>query len=247
MEPLTLLFVFFVGVFASFIGTNVGSGGLIAIPALIFFGLPPQAAIATNKFGSLGMVTTGFYKFHKAKKIDYRIGIPTAAFALIGAYIGANTLLLFPNELLEKLVGAFILAILVFVLLNRDIGLKKARQTNPLLRYAGYLSFLLIGFWGGFFGGGTATFATYALILLFGQTFLESAGTRKIAALGISIVPIIVFALAGIINWVYGTSLILGMAVGSYFGASYGIKKGDKWVRLLFAIIVVASAVKLLL
>ena len=52
---ITLFLTFLIGVLASFIGAIVGGGGLLSIPFLMFIGLPPQTAIATNKFGSVGL------------------------------------------------------------------------------------------------------------------------------------------------------------------------------------------------
>jgi uncharacterized membrane protein YfcA len=247
MELLRLIAVFTVGLIAGFIGTNVGGGGLISIPALIFLGLSPQVAIATNKVGSLGVTGAGLVRFHKGGKVNYKIGVPIAIFAVIGSYFGANTLLTIPNTILEKIVGVIILAILVLVLFNKNIGVKKAdRKRSRLLTFLGYLTFLFIGFEGAFFGGGFATLSIYALITIFGLTFLESAGTTKPLGVGIAIMAILVFGLRGVINWVYGASLLLGMALGSYVGAGYGIKKGNIWVKRLFVVVVVISAIKLL-
>lgn len=247
MELFKLIAVFAVGIIASFIGTNVGGGGLISVPALIFLGLPPQMAIATNKVGSFGMTGAGLIRFHKGKKVNYKIGFPIAALAIIGAYFGANTLLTIPNVILEKLVGVVILAILTLVLLNNNLGIKRVIKEYSLLRTSlGYLAFLFIGFWGAFFGGGFAIFSTYVLITVFGLTFLESAGTTKPLGVGIAIMSIIIFGLGGAINWIYGVLLLIGMTTGSYLGAGYGIKKGNMWVKRLFVVIVVVSAIKLL-
>jgi uncharacterized membrane protein YfcA len=53
-EFYSLTAVFLVGVAASVIGTMVGGGSLLSIPLLIFLGLPPQVAIATDRFAALG-------------------------------------------------------------------------------------------------------------------------------------------------------------------------------------------------
>ena len=48
-------FLFLVGIFAGFIDTLAGGGGLITLPALVMSGLPPLAALGTNKLqGSVG-------------------------------------------------------------------------------------------------------------------------------------------------------------------------------------------------
>ncbi|OGM29761.1 hypothetical protein A2630_01300 [Candidatus Woesebacteria bacterium RIFCSPHIGHO2_01_FULL_44_10] len=246
-EILRFLLVFIVGLIASFLGINTGGGGLVSIPALIFLGFPPQIAIATNKFGSLGMSGTGLFRFHKSGEVDYKVAIPIAILSIIGAYFGANSLLTIPNQILEKIVGVLILAVLGVVLLDRKSGLEKKELNRPALKIFGYLSFLFVGFWGAFFGGGFAIFSSYILILIFGKTLIESAGTQQLLATGIAVMAVFIYGTHGIIDWFYGAFLIIGMSLGSYLGASYGIKKGDTWVKKLFVVMVLASTIKLIL
>ena len=51
------LFLIVTGFIAAFIDTVVGGGGLISLPALLFTGMPPVTAIATNKVSA----STGCY------------------------------------------------------------------------------------------------------------------------------------------------------------------------------------------
>jgi uncharacterized protein len=53
MEAIRLSGTFLVGVLASFIGSMVGSGGLISIPFLILIGIPPHTAVATHRVGAV--------------------------------------------------------------------------------------------------------------------------------------------------------------------------------------------------
>lgn len=246
MEPLSLIVIFIIGFIAAFVGTNVGGGGLIIIPLLVFLGMPPKIAIATMRVGTLGL-TGSIYEFHKSKKIDYKIAIPAAALSLIGAYIGSNVLIEMPDDIVSKLIGILTLVVLGVVVTNRSAGIKHITIKNKWLEPLGYLLFIFVGFWGGFFGGGTGIFASYVLIFMFGQTFLESAGTRKISIVAYSLISLAVFAANGMVEWTSGLVLLVGMFFGACAGASYAIKKGDKWVRALFVIVVIISAIKLLL
>lgn len=81
----------------------------------------------------------------------------------------------------------------------------------------------------------------------FGQTFLESAGTRKIQGTAVGWTSAITFAMSGIVDWSYALVLALGMAIGSYLGVVYAVRKGDAWVRKLFIAVVLLSAMELLL
>ena len=80
-----------------------------------------------------------------------------------------------------------------------------------------------------------------------GPTFLEAAGTSKIAVVCLSLVASFVYISAGVVDWTYTVVLILGGSTGSFLGAHYGLKKGDEWVRKLFMVVVLVSAVRLLM
>ncbi|MBD3210114.1 TSUP family transporter [Candidatus Micrarchaeota archaeon] len=246
LELLTIALIFVTGLVASFIGTNVGGGGMIVIPALIALGFPPKAAIATMRVGSCGLLTGGTAKFHEKQKIDYNIGIPSALLALAGAYFGATTLVELSNETVGRLVGFLMLVVLAFVIYNRDIGIEKTPRKGIFGRFLGYASFLLIGFYGGIFGGGTGIFAAYVLIFFFGQTFLEAAGTWKVPAIAIAAASLAIFTVADLVDWIAGATLLVSMLLGSYLGAAYAIEKGNRWVRALFILFVLAAALRLL-
>ena len=59
---LLLLLLFAVGVIAGFVDTLAGGGGMLTLPALLLAGLPPDAALATNKLqGSFGTVSATWF------------------------------------------------------------------------------------------------------------------------------------------------------------------------------------------
>ncbi|HQB83708.1 MAG TPA: TSUP family transporter, partial [Candidatus Rifleibacterium sp.] len=61
-------FLFIAAGIAGFIDTLAGGGGLITIPALILSGIPPHAALGTNKLqSSIGSGTATFIMFKKRK------------------------------------------------------------------------------------------------------------------------------------------------------------------------------------
>lgn len=51
-----------------------GGGGLISLPAFLIAGLPPHAAIATNKISSPFGTALATYRFAKAKLINLKLG-----------------------------------------------------------------------------------------------------------------------------------------------------------------------------
>ena len=93
MEIIKLVATFFVGVFASFIGSMVGSGGLISIPFLIFLGLPPHIAIATNRVGAFGLQLGALARFLKSKEIAWKYVGWFSVLALVAGQVGSRLLL----------------------------------------------------------------------------------------------------------------------------------------------------------
>ncbi|PIT84894.1 hypothetical protein COU37_00005, partial [Candidatus Micrarchaeota archaeon CG10_big_fil_rev_8_21_14_0_10_45_29] len=235
-----------VAFFAGFIGSTAGGAGLISVPILIFLGLPAHIAVATSRFGSLGVTSTGIYSFHQGKKVDFRLGTRAAVLGIIGSFFGAGFLLAIPSGILEKIIAFFLFISLFFMYKNRGFGIKKEKKKGKTAKALGYASFLFIGFLGGFVGGVVGILSSYVLILVFGQTFLESSGTRKIYGLAIGLTSTSVFALAGVIDWGFGLLMLPAFVAGTHFGVKYALSRGEGWVKALFAVVVAVSAIALL-
>lgn len=244
-EIITLISVFVVGVIASFIGATVGGGGLLSIPFLIFLGLPPQIAIATNKMGAVGLSLGAIPKFWKAKHIQWQYVPLFSAAALLGAYLGANILLNLNEELLTKIVGVIIVLMLPLLFLRKELGIKRT-ETSKTKKAIGYLLYILVAVFGGFFGGGAGTLIFYVFMVFYGLTIIEANATGTVPWFLLSLAGFIIFAFHGLINYPIGIALFLGMLVGGRMGAHTAIKKGNQWVKILFTIIVIISGIKLL-
>ena len=120
---------FLIGILSSFIGALVGWGWLISIPFLIFLGLPPQIAIATNKFGAVWLSIWSLIKFKKEKKIMWEYTIYFSILAIIWSIIGANILLKIDKDYLQNIVGIVWLVLLPFVFLKKELGIIKNKTS----------------------------------------------------------------------------------------------------------------------
>ncbi len=244
-EALTLILVFLVGVIASFFGSTVGGGGLLSIPFLIFVGLPPQIAIATDRFGGIGQSITAFIKFYKSKKIVWKYVPLLTIISLAGSIIGANILLNINTEILHYIVGVLLLLLLPLIFIRKGIGVQRSKIKKQKI-IIGLLLYFLVQIFTGFFGGGTGILIFYILMIFFGLTIIEANATNTIPWMVLSISSVIIFAYNGIIDYRIGIVLLMGMAAGGYIGAHVGIKKGNLWVKRLFVLLVVVSGIKLL-
>lgn len=249
MEILSLLVIFFVGMIAGSFGTLVGGGSLITIPTLILLGLPPHTAIGTDRLGMTGTCSAGWYEFHRKGMIDYKIGFIIGIPTMLGSLLGANFVLQINEAILKKAVAIITILILVFIaIIKPKMGVEK---TNRMVKnqeyFIGVIGSFSLGFYGGFYGAGSATFLSYILLLLFRQTFLECAATVKIAALLMTAMAASIFAINGAIHYSLAAAMFFGAFTGSYIGAHYSDKIGNVWIKRLFFVIVSFMAIKLLI
>ena len=119
---LMLLWTFIAGVLASIVsGMAGGGGGLISAPFFILIGLPPQIAVATTKFGSLGLTLGSIAKFRKTEYVRKDYVIYLSVLSIVAAFIGSNLLLVTNNAFIEKLVGVTMLIALPFIFIKTGL------------------------------------------------------------------------------------------------------------------------------
>jgi uncharacterized membrane protein YfcA len=241
----TLILVFLIGVAASFVGAMVGGGSLLSIPFLIFVGLPPQIAIATDRFAGLGAAVTSFHRFWRAGRIVWRLVPMLSLASLAGSLVGASILLDADAEDLHTAVGLLVLALLPVLFLRPQAGLAEVAVSRRRMSL-GLALYFLIQVLAGFFGGGTGTLIFYTLMLFFGVTIIQVAATQVVPFMVLTVASLTVFAAGGIIDYRIGLVLMAGTAVGGYLGAHIAVRSGEVWVRRLFALVVVASGARLL-
>ena len=245
MEILTILTSFVVGVGAGFFGATVGGGGLLAVPYLMFMGLPPQVAIASARFGDMGYSITSLYKFWRSNQIVWKYVPLLAIVSLVGSLVGANVLVAIEPQHLQKIAAILLFTLLPFVLFKKEIGTVH-RDVGSRSKTVSTFIYLLIQTVTGFFAAGTGPLAYYTLMAGFGFTIIEAVATQMLPFLVLAVSSVIVFAMHGLIDYTTGFILLLGTATGGYVGAHVAIKKGARWVKGLFAVIIVAAGIKLL-
>ena len=245
MDLTHLIATFFVGIFASFIGAMVGSGGLINIPFLMFLGLPPHVAIATNKFGAVGLKLGAIAKFWKTDYIKWKYFIPFSLLSIVAAFAGTQMLLLIDKELLSDIVVVLLLLVLPILFVNKHMGIV-AQDTPRFKQKLGYAFYFLVQVFSAFFGGGSATIIIYVLMYFLGFTIIEAGATHMLPSLILNSIALVIYGINGIIAFELGFVLFLGMVIGGWLGASFAVKKGNALVKVIFVGIVLVLIVKIL-
>ncbi|EMA6343761.1 TSUP family transporter [Bacillus cytotoxicus] len=237
LQVIVLLVAF--GFLASFIDSVVGGGGLISLPALMFVGLPPASAIATNKLAStMGAFTSTIY-FIRSKKVDFRIVGKLIPLTIMGAIAGALVVKFIPPDILRPLVLVMLVFIAIYIIVKKNWGsvstYKKMTKGKALMFY---FAILMIGFYDGFFGPGTGSFLIFAFLLI-GLDFIRAAASGKVLNFVSNIVSFITFLFLDIIHFEYGIIMGLSMIIGAYFGSRFAVQKGVGYVRTLFLLVTI--------
>jgi uncharacterized membrane protein YfcA len=236
---------FIAGIAAGFMAAVTAGAGILNIPVLIFLGLPANSAIATNALATMGVIASSLPKYYKAKKVRMAVGLKLTPLAIIGGFIGAKALVRTDASALETVVGVLLLLLIPVILLNPKKGLKVVKEGRDMVVF-GYVLYFAIMVYAGFLGAGAGVFAMYTLVYFFGMTYLQAKSTISVPGIFLTLTTFTVFLLHGLVNFELGIPMTIGSYIGGAWGAQAALKKGDKWVRLLFVIVVILSAIKLL-
>lgn len=119
MDIQTILIVVLIGISAGILGGLVGvGGGLIIVPALVFFlGMSQHSAQGT----SLGLILLpvgilAVLNYYKEGQVDFRIvGILATGF-LVGSYFGSKVALSLPQETVKKIFAVLMMIVAIKML-----------------------------------------------------------------------------------------------------------------------------------
>jgi uncharacterized protein len=237
-EVLRVLLTLGAGLIAGALNSVAGGGSFISFPALLFLGLPPVVANATNNtamwLGTLSSV--GAYR-EELPRTGHRW--PAVAVSLFGSVLGAELLLNTPEATFTRLIPWLLLfATVVFAASDRLRALA-GRTAAPVVGISGRLLPVLfaIAAYGGYFGAGIGILIL-AMLALSGWTHMLRMNAFKVllaaAINGIAVVP---FFLARRIAWEEALVLTIGAAIGGYLGARLARRLEPSVVRAFVVVV----------
>lgn len=221
-----------------------GGGGLLTIPALMAAGIPPVPALATNKLQSAIGTASAFFTFHRAGKVDVRAFAIPAVAAFVGSIAGGTAVQLVDPRFLTAFVPVLLIAMALYFLLAppmSDVD-RHARIGRTGLAAVS----AAIGFYDGFFGPGTGSFLTTALVALGGLGLLRAIATTKFLNLATNVAALVAMIAGGKVLWLLGAAMAMANVAGNQVGARLAIRYGGKGVRPLLVIMSLALTAKLL-
>lgn len=235
--------LFAIAVFAGFVDTLAGGGGLITVPSLILVGVSPIMALGTNKLqGCMGTATATLMMFRNRKIVWSQVKRPML-YAFFGAVAGTLILQLISTHALNFIVPAVLLIIATYFIFSSRIHIaeRKPKVSKNLFQKSVVPG---IGFYDGFFGPGTGSFFSLAGVALRGQTLLDATATAKALNFSTNIASLLVFIFAGKIVWAVGLVMMVGQVIGAWLGAHSLFRIPTSLLRLLIVTVCIAMLIR---
>ncbi len=242
----TLALLVMIAAVAGMIDAIAGGGGLLALPALLWAGLPPVQALATNKLqGTFGTLTAS-WNFVRRGEVDLaRLRVPIAL-TFIGSATGTEAVRYLGSERLEAIVPLLLIAFALYFLFSPRIGDEDAHHRIGHSLF-GLLIGFSVGFYDGFFGPGTGTFFAVAFVLLLGYNLRRATAGTKVLNFTSNIASLLFFAMAGDVVWQVGLPMGIAQMAGAWVGSHLVIRHGTALIRPLLVVVSLAISIKLLI
>lgn len=231
-------------VLTGFIDAIAGGGGLLMVPALMFAGLPPVNALATNKLQSVFGTGVAMANFGRKGLIDWKASRSGVVLVFAGATAGTLVVQLIEAPLLNLVVPVLLVGSAAYILLSPRMSDEDARQR---LSPAGYSPVAgAVGFYDGFFGPGAGTFYSTTLVALRGLGLTRATALTKLLNFASNVASVLVFALGGKMMWLLGFCMALGAMTGGWLGSRTAMRFGARLIRPLLVALSLAMTLKLL-
>ncbi len=250
-------------------------GGFLMTPLLIFIGIPPAVAVATEANQIVASSFSGVLAHLKRKTVDLKMGLVLLVGGLIGAFLGIQLFnylkALGQVDLLIKLSYVTFLSIiggLMFVeslraIMNTRKGAApKRRKHNWLHNLPGKMKFrvsglyisvippvlvgVLVGVLAAIMGVGGGFIMVPAMIYLLGMPTKVVVGTSLFQIIFVTAFTTIMHATTNFtVDIALAVLLLIGGVIGAQIGARIGVKLKAEQLRILLSIMVLGVCLKL--
>jgi uncharacterized membrane protein YfcA len=243
----------FVGVafVAGVVDAIVGGGGLLQMPFLL--GNLPTAGTATplgvNKaVTAIGNVcsATAYWLRNPQTRVDWRSmalsGTTAVAFTMLGALLAASI----PLNYFRPIAIVILLTVLWFVVTGRNKTIAQT-QSPPRGQSEARLCAVSggLGLYDGLFGPATGTLLLLSHRRILARSLKDSLGPTKVIQCSMNVGGALVLLWRGTFLW--PLIIIMGVAsvAGSAIGAKLALARGDKLIRVVLVVAVLATIGKL--
>jgi uncharacterized membrane protein YfcA len=220
---------------AGFIGGAMnalaGGGTFATLPSLLALGLPANIANATSNVALLPGAGTSAWAFRDELAPLSGVSIRMlAAITFVGGLAGSALLVLTPSRAFDVIIPWLVLYAFVVLAFGKSASGWLQRRVT-IGRRTLLSAQMLLGVYGGYFGGGVGLMTTATYGLLGGHTPRELFAPRTLMLAVANLAAAIVFVAAGMVRWWACLPMLAGAVIGGWAGAHVGKKLPASVVR----------------
>ena len=231
-----MLGLILVGSLASGINAVAGGGSLISFPILVWLGLPPRVANATNSVALWPGSLAGAYGFidllPKTKHHLKTLLLPT----LIGSIGGAWLLLNTTEKLFNDIVPVLILLASLLLVFQSKIKAWTSQHKHVIgSKFVAALMQFSVAVYGGYFGAGMGIMMLAAFVLYMEGTIHELNAIKGWLGVVINFAASVMFVFQHLVSPLPAAALMVGSIVGGFYAAKISQKVDSNRLRLVIA------------
>jgi len=245
---MTALLLLGAGLLAGTLNSIAGGGSLMTIPLLIFIGLPPTVANATNRIaifiGGVG-ATTSFHRRGLIPVSWVKLALPPA---LLGVVLGIWAAMRIGDVAFERVLAVILVAAAAWIIWHPMTPPDFGDPEPPTGRRRWLLmgAFFLVGVYSGFIQAGVG-FIFLALMSANGLDLVRGNAFKAAMILVFTALAVVLFALSDMLDWVAGLNLAAGQFFGAKLGVHLQVLKGQAWVRNVLTAAILLFAIRLIM
>lgn len=239
--------LFLVGAVAGVINTMAGGGSFLTLPLLIFMGLPPTVANATNRLGVFLQGLVGVGKFYQYKVFPARFSVLVSIPAVVGGVLGAYLATIISDDAFKRYLGIMMVVVTLITLYKPFKNPSGADEVViPKEKWISlFIIFFFIGIYGGFIQAGVGFFILAGMSLT-GYNLVASNAVKMFVVLIFTAFALIVFFIDGQIDYRLGLILGAGNVLGTLIGTKITVQRGHDFIQKVVTVCIIVFAIKLM-
>lgn len=250
MDTWQLLLLVLVGVVAGFVNVMAGGGSLLTMPIMVMMNIHGATANGTNRVALVAQNVSAVSGFFRKGFSEFRLSLTLSFCAIPGAAAGAYLGTKLNGVWFNRVLAGVMIVVMVFMFLKKARGKGKETKDNGTERLRrvilAHVLMVFAGLYGGFIQAGVGFILMAILHRVLGLDLVR-VNMHKVFIVGMyTIVALAIFAWRGNVLWVPGMCLAVGNSTGAWMGAHFAISKGERIIRIVFNIAIVAMVIKLL-
>ena len=238
MHLLQAILLFFAGAVAGTLNAVAGGGSFVSFPALLFIGVAPVEANATNTVALWPGLAASTVAYLKRLDSPMRLLLPLLITSVAGGWAGAVLLLKTPQHTFLHLVPWLLLGGTLLFTFGNKIRTLAGKASSSDLNHVSWRSISVIAFleflvaiYGGYFGAGLGFILMGMLAALGMQDIHAMAAIRTLLAAAINAAAVVTFIVAGAVLWPQFAVMVAGTLIGGWFGAHFAQKTDPQKMR----------------